>query len=304
MITRHTHKNLVWIDLENPDSGEVRQLMEEYNLDPLVAEELLTPTLKPRVDPHPDFIYLILHFPASKHTHGESANQEVDFIIGKNFLITTRYDTIDPLHKFSKVFEVNTILGRGDMGDHAGFIFFHMIRKLYKSVEHELEYIHDAAGDIEDRIFSGKEKEMVVDISRVNRELLNFKRSLSSHREVLESFEIAGRSFFGHGFEYHLKAITGEYFRVENQIDRLLDFVSELRETNNAIVSTKQNEIMKLLTIMAFITFPLSLMASIFGMNTKILPIVGHRYDFWIIIGMMGVATVLFFSFFKYKKWL
>ena len=61
---------------------------------------------------------------------------------------------------------------------------------------------------------------------------------------------------------------------------------------------------MKVLTIMAFITFPLSVIASIFGMNTKTLPIVGVPHDFWIIMGIMVFATIMFFALFKYKKWL
>jgi len=304
MLTRHRHKELIWIDLESPTSEEVRGLMEEFSIDPLVAEELLSPTLRPRVDMFQDHIYLILHFPALKHTHQSSTDQEVDFIIGKNFIITTRYDTIDPIHKFSKVFEVNSILDRSDMGEHAGFIFFYMIKKLYKAVSHELNFISDSIKDIEDSIFQGREKEMVFEISNVSKSLLSFRQTLRAHKEILSSFETVASAFFGKSFEYHSKAMSGEYFKIYNDIISLLDTSSELRETNNSLVSTRQNEIMKVLTIMAFVTFPLSLIASIFGMNTKTLPIVGMPNDFWIITGIMAIATFFFFVFFKYKKWL
>ncbi len=228
----------------------------------------------------------------------------MDFIIGKNFLITTRYDTVDPLHNFSKVFEADSILDRGDIGEHAGYIFFYMIRKLYKSLEHELEFIGEEIRDIGGRIFAGKEKEMVLEISEVSQELLTFKQAMGTHQEVLDSFEAAGKRLFGEKFAYHLRAITGEYFRVFNQVEGYLNLVMELRETNNSLLSTKQNEIMKTLTIMAFVVFPLSLIAGIFGMNTAYLPIVGVPGDFWIVIGIMGALTLGFFVFFKYKKWL
>ena len=70
------------------------------------------------------------------------------------------------------------------------------------------------------------------------------------------------------------------------------------------MVSTKQNEVMKGLAIMAFVTFPLSLIATIFGMNTHYLPIVGMRGDFWVIIGAMLFLTACFFWYFKRKRWL
>lgn len=304
MIATYKHKNLTWIDIENPTHEEVRSLMDTYSIDPLVADELLLPTLKPKVDVYRNFIYLILHFPALKHTHRSGTNQEIDFIIGKNFIITTRYDSIDPLHKFSKVFEVNSVLDKSDIGDHAGFLFFYMIRKLYKSLEHELEYIADSLEIIEPGIFQGKEKEMVISISKVSRDLLNLRQALQPHHEILTSFSEAGKTFFGKEFSYHLESIVGEYYRIKNAITVNTETLDELRETNNSLLSTKQNEVMKTLTIMAFITFPLSLIASIFGMNTNYLPIVGKPFDFWLVMGIMGFATFLMFLFFKKRRWL
>ena len=61
---------------------------------------------------------------------------------------------------------------------------------------------------------------------------------------------------------------------------------------------------MKILTIMAFVTFPLSLIAAIFGMNTVYIPIIGTPGDFWIVMGIMGFATFLMFLYFKRKKWI
>ena len=133
MLTKYTHNNITWIDLESPTKDEVHKIMGEYSIYPVVAEELLMPTMKPKVDIYDNYIYIILHFPAFRHTHGSQQNQEVDFIVGKDFIITTRYDTIDPLHKFSKVFEVNSILDKSGIDKHAGYIFFFMIKKLYKA---------------------------------------------------------------------------------------------------------------------------------------------------------------------------
>ncbi len=304
MISVHKHKHLTWVDVESPDPEEIRELMERYNIDPLVAEELLLPTLKPRVDKYPNFIYLILHFPAVRHAHSIDQNQEVDFIIGKDFIITTRYDSIDPLHKFSKVFEVNSVLDKSDIGEHAGFLFFYMVRKLYKSIEHELEYIDDSLEIIEEDIFEGKEREMVTALSNVSRDLLNLKQALTPHHEVLNSFADVGKEFFGEKFGYHISSIMGEYFRIRNGISIHTETLYELRQTNNSLLSTKQNEVMKVLTILAFVTFPLMLISSIFGMNTKILPIVGAPFDFWIIMGIMVFATAFMFIFFKRKGWL
>lgn len=304
MVREYTHKHLRWVDLESPTHEEVRKIMQEFNLHPLVAEELLTPSLKPKVDRYTDFIYLILHFPAFRHSHGEETDQEVDFIIGRDFLITTHYDTIDPLHKFSKVFEVNSILDRSDIGSHAGYLFFYMIRKLYKALDHELEYLSDSLSEIEARIFAGKEREMVMELSGVSRNLLDFKQAVLPHKDVLESFDAAARRFFGEDFSYHTRSIIGDYYRIQGLIGSHMDTLGELRETNNSLLSTKQNEIMKILTIMTFITAPLALFAATLQIDTKARPVVGSDNDFWIILGIMATATAFFFLYFKKKGWL
>lgn len=306
MISKYTHKNLTWIDLEKPTQDEIISIMDDYNINPIVANELLSPTLRAKVDLYDNFIYLILHFPTFNTPHRKrnfEQEHEIDFVIGKDFIITTHYRTIDPLHEFLKSFEVNSILDKSDMGKHCGFIFFYIIRQLYKSLEEELDYITESLDSIEERIFAGEEKKMVEELSVINRDLLNFKQATRPHKEVFATLEIVGKKFFGNDFDYNLNAVSGEYYKISNMLDANKETVADLRETNDSLLNTKTNEIMKILTIMAFITFPLSLFASIFGMNTS-LPIVGHPNDFWIIIGIMAVATIGFFAFFKYKNWI
>ena len=304
MIERYTHKGLTWVDLESPTGEEVRQVMEEFGVHPLVGDELLVPTLRGKVDLYENHIYLVLHFPAFRHSHTKDGNQEIDFIIGKDYLITTHYDTIDPIHKFSKVFEVNSILDKSDIGNHAGFLFFYMIRKIYRSLYHELDYLDDRLEEAEAAIFGGGEQSMVQYLAGINHDLLNFKQALRSHSEVLSSLEVAGKEFFGEKFSYHLRSITGEYYKVSGTLEGLKETMTDLRDTNDSLLSAKTNNIMKILTIITFATFPSVLLAGIFGMNAQATPFVGTPHDFWTILSLMLFTTVLTFGFFIYKKWL
>ena len=304
MISRYTHKKITWVDIESPDKEEVRTVMDEFRIHPIIADELLTPTLRPKVDVYENCIYLIFHFPTIIHQHNGHTEQEVDFVVGKNFIITTHYDLVDPLHDFSKVFEVNSILDKSNISEHAGFLFYYLMRELYKNLMEELDTVTEILENIEKEIFNGNEAKMVKVISDTARDLLNFKQAIRHHKEVLESFELAGEKFFGSDFLYYLRAITGEYYRINSLLDGNKETLDELRNTNDSLLTTKTNEIMKNLTILAFITFPLSLIAAIFGMNTIYMPIVGEPFDFLIIVGIMVAATVGMFIWFKNKKWI
>jgi len=305
MIHTYTHKNLTWIDIENPTKEDIEKIAKIHNIDHLVAKELLVPTLRPKVEPAKNFIYLILHFPVFSGIHGqESDDQEIDFLIWKNVLITTHYERIAPLDEFSKLFEMNSILDKSYIGEHSGFLFFYIVRELYGRLEEELDDITKALNTVEEDVFSGKEQKMVFEISKINRDLLNFKQATRLHKEVLISLEVAGKKMFGEDFAPYLRALLGEYYKIENILESNRDTLLELRATNNSLLNTKTNEVMKVLTIMAFVTFPLMLVSSIFGMNTVVLPLVGLKHDFWIIISIMILATISFFWFFKKKGWL
>jgi magnesium transporter len=95
-----------------------------------------------------------------------------------------------------------------------------------------------------------------------------------------------------------------QYKIVRRRLRALTSTFYDLRKTNDSLLETKQNGFMRVFTILAFITFPLTLFSSMFGMNTAHTPIVGAQYDFWIIVGIMICVSIGFFSYFRYRKWL
>jgi magnesium transporter len=303
MHSQYEHNGLTWVDLESPTREEVQDTMEQFGLDAFVAEDLLLPTAKPRTDFHPSYVYVVMHFPALRHSH-KTLEQEVDFVIGKNFVVTAHYDTIDPLHKFSKVFEVNAVLDKSAIGDHAGFLFFYLLKNLYKAVDYEIECVRRDLLSIEEHIFKGEEVVMVTAISRSARDLLSLRQTIEPHREVLQTLETEGTAFFGTEFKPYLRTLSNEYYRVHNHIMRNTDVLHELRETNNSLLSTKQNETMRVLTIMALLTFPLALFVAIFDIDASSNPIIGLPYDFWIIVGTVVAMGSAMLAYFRYKKWI
>lgn len=263
----------------------------------------MLPSTKPRIELHGDYFYMIMHFPALRHSHS-TREQEVDFVFGRNFLITAHYDTIDALHKFSKIFEVNSVLGKNSIGNHAGFLLFFMLRKMYKAVEHEVDYIRQELVRIESDIFAGYEVSMVEHISKNARDLMNLRQTIEPHREVLQDFEQLTPHFYGQEFEAYAKAVSHEYYRVHNHVMRNTETLHELRETNNSLLTTKQNETMRVLTTIALLTFPLTLFVSMFDVNSKSNPVINSPYGFWIIVGTVIVTGGLMLWYFRHKKWL
>jgi magnesium transporter len=294
MITTQKMGTIAWVDALSPTNEEILQLQKIYNLNDSVTRDLMTPTLIPRIDECDKHLYIVLHFPANRHSHRENP-QEIDFIIGKNYLITVHYDTIDTLYLLFKAFEVGSILSDGSRFTHAFELFFVVARKMYASVIDELSAIEDRFDFIEEAIFENREKEMVVAISRASRTLLDFKRILIPHEEVFYTLQEAGVRQLGVEFSKDVSIISKEYHRARNRIHDDIEALIELRETNNTLLSTKQNEIIKIFTILAFITFPLTLITDIIQADRSVM---------WILILLVCVSVGAMFMFFRHKKWL
>ena len=306
MIKTYTYRNLTWLDVESPSETDVSELIKKYGLHPLVGEELLFPTKKSRIDVYKNYLFLALHIPIRTKVGGKYivVEKEVDFIIGNNFLITSRNEVVEPLYNFARVFETNAILDKSGMGEHAGLIFYYMMKKIYSHMNEDLENIKDALNEVENRIFQGNEKRMVEVLSELSRELIDFKQTSRLHKEVLESFETVPHDFFGKDFEHFIEDLRTEYSVMHELVMNDRELLNDLRDTNDSLLSTKQTENMKLFSILAFVTFPLTLFLNLFMLPTTHTPIIGNPYDWEIIFCLVVLAAIGMFYFFKKKGWI
>jgi magnesium transporter len=302
MISKYKYKGLTWVDIEKPTRDQIIHISSEYDIPVLVGDEMLKQTERSKVDKYDNLIYLILHFPIM-NDDGDIKEQEIDFVIGQDYIITVHYESIPTLQSFTNVFEPDSILEKGIMGAHAGYLFLHMIKHFYNSSLLELEGINVFMKEIEKNIFNGQENNMVAEISKLNRKLLDFKQAIRFHGEILRSFESAGREFFGQSFSYYLSSISGEFEKVHTMLEGHKEILNDLRDTNDSLLTTKTNETIKVLTIMTFIMLPLTLITGVFGMNSQII-FINNIQDFAFIICAMMLTGIVMFIYFKKKKWL
>lgn len=302
MIKTYSVGGRRWVDINRGTPEEIGEIMRTYDLHPFVAKELSGVTAKPRVESHNGYIYCILHFPAWKHTHTDK-NQEIDFIICRDVLITSRYDTIDTLHRFAKELEVEEVLQNDHFERNPQALFIHLLRELYKGLFEELTYLEEVTEQITARIFNEKEREMVAAISSVTRTLLDFKKVTDWHEEILLSLGEHGRTMFGNNFGIDMEAIMHDYTKLNGTIKSNLNMLRELRETNNSLLSAKQNETIKKLALMGFVIFPLTLIATLFSMQVD-LPLANNPNAFWMILVTMVAVTLIMLTYAKSKKWL
>lgn len=305
MITRHAHGKVTWIDLESPTPEELASVVAEFGIDARVEEEIRLPTPYPLFVAGRDYRYLILHFPTTA-SDGGARDQEVDFVVGKRFLITVRYDVIDSIHNLHKVFEAEELLGIPVAPGASDVLLERVLRRLYGAIRHEVEHGARRIDRIEHAIFAGHERETVKEVSDVGRILLRFETTLARHQEPLNAF-LEGLSlpkFFGTTWHERIARIEAERRHVAALVASYRQVATELRDTNDSILSSSQNEIMKTLTVVNFVMFPLTLIAALFQMGLPGTPLVGISNAFWIVVGMMIAVTGFLTLYIIRKGWL
>lgn len=302
MISKYTYKKLTWIDVEKPTSEEIGRLKEEYKIPPLVAEEMFEKSMRSKVDNYDNLLFMIMHFPVRIPGEQTVAQQEVDFVVSHNFVITVHYEPIDALKSFSKQFNVGSQLERGKDVAHAGYLFHFILKEIYMRTAQSLYDINTWLATIEDNIFKGKEEEMVFSISDVNRIIIDYSQALRFHKETLQSFQAAAKDFFAQDFSYEMVRIMAEYNKVQHLLDSDREILADLRETNNSLLNTKTNKTVKKLTGLSFIMLPLTLIVGIFGMNMNMI-FIKSNIHFYIIVGAMLAIAVGMYMYFKQKKW-
>lgn len=307
MISRIKHKNTTWIDIKNPKEKDVKYLERKFGfIHEPVLNEIIPPGHRAKVERHKDYIFLILYYPIFDPRHQTTQSRELDVIITKDHIITAHYQTIIPLKKIRDQLKADEDQRAEYMEDGPGMLLYRLIEGLLDSALNKLGLIEENIDKIEEAIFEGKEKEMVIEISLAKRDIVNFRRILAPQTAIMESLQREGLIFFGEFMSPYLDDLLGYYGRVWNTVEDQRETLQALAETNDSLLSMKINEIIKVLTIFSVIVFPLTLISSIWGMNTQYIPFVnefGSPLDFWIIISFMAALSALMLIYFKIKKW-
>ncbi len=308
MINHHASKGLVWLDVSNPNDEEISGLVKRYDLHPLVGEELKSSSSLAKIDFYKDYILVVLTLPVrirNKNNTYEIVDREVDFVIGKNFLITSRFDSIEQLEYFAKVFEANSILGKEEKMEHAGHLFYYMVKRIYSGMCEDLENIKDSLVTAETRIFAGDERKMVEVLSDLSRELIDFKQTARVHEEIWSDMVgFREDAIFGKDFVVYMRDIQSEFNRIRELITNARELLADLRQTNDSLLNTRQNQTIKMLTLVSFVFQPLTFIAAIFTIPALNVPIIGHGLGWYSIFILMIAVSACTWWYFKNKKWI
>ncbi len=302
MLSTYKYQGVTWIDLETPTEDELLHVLSQYNVPEYLTEELVTETILSKVNTYENMVYLVLHFPRV-HNEKRMPDLEIDFIIGKDFLITVHYEFSNAIHDFTRNLELELILNKNLPVKHAGHVFQAIINESYKQANHKLDDLYQMLEGVKEQIYKGHEDRMVIELSEVNRKILDFKQALRFHDAIFKSLDKPTVQIFNEEFTISIESMRGELHKISSILDGHKELLLDLRETNDSLLSAKTNKTMRILTIMSFTTFPLTLVATMIAMITNVHIIETPEQFIYIAVSLLLIGTLIILHF-KHKKWL
>lgn len=308
MIYTHSYRGIVWLDMESPSDDEVSNLIKRYELHPLVGEELKRFTSVAKIDFFENCILVVLTLPVRRRTKAgryEIIDREIDFVIGKNFLITARQDMIEQLEYFGKIFDANSILNKDEKIEHAGYLFYYMVKRIYAGMIEDLKNIQDSLTVAEAEIYKGHERKMVEVLSNLSHELIDIKQTARMHRDVWEKLvTFDEKNFFGKDFNSYVHDIRDEFNVIHEHILNAHELLTDLRSTNDSLLDAKQSETIKMLTTVTVVFYPVMLIAAIFTIPAIEVPLITSSGGWLILMIISILCTVGVWYFLKRKNWI
>jgi magnesium transporter len=294
---------LRWINIEHPRSVDRAWLEEHFGFHPLDYEDVFSRNQRPKVDEYDDYLFIVLHFPAYDKIVGRLNAAELDVFVGPDYVVTLPNQPIQPLEYLFERCRTREDVREQLFSKGPGYLLYKIVDDCVDASFPMLRKMGNKLERLEDDIFEGdRSAEIVRDISNVKQEIINFRRVVRPQRSALKDLE-ATKRYIPDDLEIYFDDINDASERIWDMLENYKEVVEALESTNEAVLSHQLNDTFRILTAISVIVLPLTLIASIWGMNTRV-PGEESHVGFFVVAGVMVVVLVATIALFKRRGWL
>lgn len=302
MVEIIEYKTLKWYHIHNPVEDDITFLKEHFHFHPLDLEDCLSKTQRPKIDIYQDYLFTILHFPHFDKDKKFIRTNEVKIFWGHEYIITIGNVHWVVRDMFSNC-SYDDILKEELMSRSSDFLFYKVLERLLIESYKHLSYIGEEIEVINAALFGKHARNTIERISVTRRNVILLDTIFKPQLRVFRLFESGDIKGFAENMDVYWGNILDMYNKIWDNTEDYRDIIEGLSKTFDSLQTNRTNEIMKVLTLISSILLPLTLIASMYGMNI-ILPFQYHPHAFWIVGGGMVSIAMLFVIYFKRKKWM
>jgi magnesium transporter len=291
----------LWVDLSAPTAEEGGLLGDVFHFHPLSIEDALSAIHHPKIESYPGYLYLILHGVDFREKEHWFATRDVDFFVGRNYLVT-----IHDGHSRS----IATVKGLCEQHERAlsegpVALLHRIIDSMVDNYRPEIESLEQHMDALENEAILGRGRDLVRDILELKRDLASFRRVVIAQRDAVGRLARREFSVISDEMAYRFRDVYDQLVRLSDEATLFQDRVTGILEAHLSSISNRLNMVMKVLTVMSTIFLPLTVLTGVWGMNVA-LPVLpgGDTSQFWWVVGAMLTISAAMLMLFRRNGWL
>jgi magnesium transporter len=291
----------VWVDLAVPSIPEALILSETFGFHQLSVDDAMSERQYPKVEAYDGYLYIILHgIHYKKGEHGFGTH-DVDFFVGPNYLVTVHAGDSAPIIELREHATRNPkVLSEGPVS-----LLHRLVDAMVDAYRPEMDTLEDRIDELEKQIFEGPDPTLVRRILDEKRQVAGLRRIITPQRDVVA--RLARRDFVDISTEmsFRFRDVYDHLVRLADDVLIFQDRITGMLDAHLSNVSNRLNEVMKVLTVVATILMPLTLLTSAFGMNVPLPQLPGGEgAQFWWLFGMSAATVVAMLAMFRRRRWI
>jgi magnesium transporter len=291
----------LWVDLVAPTDEERRVLSDVFRFHPLAVEDALSAIHHPKIEPYPGYLYLILHGIDFQEEDHWFATRDVDFFLGKNYLVTVHDGHSRSIAALKGLCDQHDrILDEGPVA-----LMHRIVDSMVDNYRPEVEGLEDDINRLEDEAVLGRDRDLIREILALKRDLGSLRRVVIPQRDAVG--RLARREFahIDDEMAFRFRDVYDNLVRLSDESILLHDRITGILEAHLSTISNRLNSVVKVLTVMSTIFLPLTVLTSMWGMNVPLPQFPGGEdVQFWWVGGAMAAITAVMLALFRRNEWI
>jgi magnesium transporter len=293
---------VTWINVEGLHQVEIlRQFGEAFGLHPLVLEDILNTTQRPKMEDYDDHLYIVLKMLGYNEQSNQVTVEQVSLILTEKKVISFQEQAGDVFNPIRQRIRDSRGRMRKAGADYLAYTLLDAIVDSYFTV---LEKLGEDIEFVEEELVAEPEPRTLQKIYNLKRELIFLHKSVWPLREVISALSRGESGLFEQTTTIYLRDVYDHIVQVIDLVETYRDLVTGMLDLYLSSISNRMNVVMKVLTVIATLFIPLTFITSLYGMNFKYMPELEWRWGYPMVWLAILLVTVLMLAYFRKKKWL
>lgn len=292
-------ESILWVDLVAPTEFEEDTLVEIFNFHPLAVEDCITDKSSPKADDYEEYQFIVAHA-IYLNEKDELATIELDIFLSRNYLVTFHKKEVPGVQQVRDLVmkKPDAYLGRGtDLLFHA--IFDHLVDNYMPVIDRYDRKIDQ----LEEHIFENPPQDYLATLVKVKHDIFNLRRLVAAQRDNLHYLIRTPNPFIRQKYTIYFRDVYDHLNRIYGMAESFHENLASILQAYFSYSSNKLNDVMRRMTVLATLTMPMVIIASIYGMNFKFMPELEWQYGYFFSLGLMALVAVVMVIWMKHKKW-